>query len=258
MSLTLFISYSTKDRFYLAALKAEISKNNELEIIIVPERESPGEVLSQKVRAALERSTYVIPIIIKNSIINQWVNQEIGYSVAKDKKIIPLVKKRLFSSLKGFVNDSNELTFNYAGRRDYVKCCKKFSDYISKMTIKPQNDIVSLSSELPPAVISEIMRSLYISYEIGQTRLLNPVAPNGLLRSHSFTEKGYFFWIGRNNYKEYAFKFWNKYTPDNYIEISVDNSKKTMRIESHLDNNRSLTFIQEIKQRLNASRKIIR
>lgn len=71
----------------------------------------------------------------KNSLNNQWVNQEIGFAKSKeiDKKIriIPIIESSLLSDklLKGFINDQLDLSYNFKPdsdpkkeRRNFRKC----------------------------------------------------------------------------------------------------------------------------------------
>ena len=54
------------------------------------ERLSRFEV-TKKVADGIRESQIIIPILTKNSISSQWVNQEIGFAVAKDIKEIEII-----------------------------------------------------------------------------------------------------------------------------------------------------------------------
>jgi hypothetical protein len=112
----IFVSYSEKDRKKMIALERAIKTSSlGLDPIIVAKDIKPGKPLSEKVINAISECDILIPIISKNSISNQWVNQEIGFAFAKDKKIFPIVERSIIKNLKGFIHDQVDIPFGYDG-----------------------------------------------------------------------------------------------------------------------------------------------
>ena len=79
----------------------------------------------------IEESQYIVPILTSKSYKTQWINQEIGFAKAKNKKIIPIVEQQILTHLKGFVNSQMDLSYNFSSTPDnqkkeraaFRKCC---------------------------------------------------------------------------------------------------------------------------------------
>lgn len=62
--------------------------------IYVAERDTtPGRSLSQKIQNAIMRSDVVLVLVTEKGSRSAWVNQEIGYAVAKGKTVIPILER---------------------------------------------------------------------------------------------------------------------------------------------------------------------
>ena len=119
-----FISYCTSDSDKKDFLKNLINKCDKLEAIVVPEEQSHLEYNPEKIKNHLDICKVFLPILTSNSINNQWVNQEIGYTFGsnriKTENIFPLVEKRITNDLKGFISSSVDLNFRYENDFDTV------------------------------------------------------------------------------------------------------------------------------------------
>ena len=110
MDSAIFISYESEDKNKMKALYKAISKKYRgFKPIVVANRRNPGMALTDKVKKGIEDADYFIPIITRNSILSQWVNQEIGYAIAKDKEIVPICEDNIRDKLKGFIHNQLEL-----------------------------------------------------------------------------------------------------------------------------------------------------
>ena len=110
----IFISYSDNDRKKMIALEKAIKESAlNLKPIVVAKDAQPGVPLSEKIKKAINNCDIIIPIITEESIKNQWVNQEIGFAVAKEKKIFPIVDNAIIKNLKGFIHDQIDIPFNF-------------------------------------------------------------------------------------------------------------------------------------------------
>lgn len=109
-----FISYAEKpDKNKKEVLKKSLTKAG-FEYIPVVDVQSNGLEFRDKVRQALNKADYVIPVITKGSILNQWVNQEIGYAESSlgRTKIYALVADNALSKMKGFlIKDEEHFVF---------------------------------------------------------------------------------------------------------------------------------------------------
>lgn len=84
-----------------------------LKPIIVAAKRSPEKSFADKVKDGIFESDYIVPILTKDSVNNQWVNQEIGYAEALGIriKIFPIVETPILDDLKGFIHKNIELPY---------------------------------------------------------------------------------------------------------------------------------------------------
>jgi len=115
----IFISYSDKDKKKLRAVEKIIADNKEhLNAIIVADRRQALNSLTEKVKTGIFECNYLIPIITKQSIDSQWLNQEIGFAIAVQKKIFPIVEDKIVPLLKGFINKEMDLSYTFPGNKN--------------------------------------------------------------------------------------------------------------------------------------------
>ncbi len=136
----IFISYSSKNKNKLEILKREIGKCNILESIVIAQRREPSIPLTMKVAEGIIIADYFLPIITKQSIDNQWVNQEIGFAFALNKKIVPIIENSILDDLKGFIHKNVDLPYifqfddtnKFRESSKFRICCKKLVDDLSE------------------------------------------------------------------------------------------------------------------------------
>lgn len=141
-----FISYSSEDKNKVEALsKALRERSRKVKPIIIAGRKIPGKPLSDKVKEGILEAPYFIPILTRSSIRNQWVNQEIGFAVAHQRHIIPLVEISIIDELKGFIHNQIDLPFKFEGdssnkRKEaprFRKCYKELIVHLEGQIAKP-------------------------------------------------------------------------------------------------------------------------
>ncbi len=106
-----FVSYANEDYHLVDKLTSIIQSRSDLAPQIIANKREALKPLAEKVSQGIIMSDIVIPILTKNSISAQWINQEIGYSKALNKRILPLVDISLLKSLKGFVHKEIDLPY---------------------------------------------------------------------------------------------------------------------------------------------------
>lgn len=109
----IFISYSDEDRSRMRSLAKIIENSNHFTSIIIADRRDALTALTEKVKIGIFESDYIVPLLTKNSISSQWVNQEIGYAAALNKEIIPIINKEIINDLKGFVHKNIDLPYSF-------------------------------------------------------------------------------------------------------------------------------------------------
>ena len=63
--------------------------------IVVAKTQTPGKLLSERIKEVILAAQFFISILTRSSITNQWVNQEIGYGVENDKTILHPVEHEI-------------------------------------------------------------------------------------------------------------------------------------------------------------------
>lgn len=151
MSKKIFISYSDQDRSRMRSLERIIKKSRHFTPIIIADRREVLTALTDKVKFGIFESDYIIPILTETSIGSQWVNQEIGYAVAMNKEIVPIIEQSIINQLKGFIHKNIDLPYNFsekesqkATRGAYRKICDQL---ITDLLIKNNHNPRSLELE---------------------------------------------------------------------------------------------------------------
>lgn len=156
MEKKIFISYDSGDENKLMALCRAIATKylGRFKPIVVADRPSPNILLADKVKKGIEEADYFMPIITRNSIRSQWVNQEIGYATARRKteEFIVLIQDTLRHRLKGFIHRERSLPFTFTGcrsdprkeARSFRKC---YEGALTFLSIEPEEPLTSAGLE---------------------------------------------------------------------------------------------------------------
>lgn len=129
----LFISYSSDDVRKMRILEELIMNTKIFVPLIISDRRISLKSLSDKVIDGIKEADYIIPILSQNSISNQWVNQEIGYSVGKSKALRPIVSEALLNDLKGFIHKGLDIPYTYLPNNHSASENKKFKQACKKL-----------------------------------------------------------------------------------------------------------------------------
>ena len=115
MDMRVFISYASEDDHKRRALAGTLEKATPSFIpVVVSARREPGRLLEDKVMDCIQRADFLVPILTRSSLSNQWVNQEIGYAKGIKRRIVPVVQAEIISELKGFVHAQHDLPFLFS------------------------------------------------------------------------------------------------------------------------------------------------
>jgi hypothetical protein len=112
----LFISYSNDNYDKVKLIKKELENHILFEPLVIADRRKPNNALGKLIREGIDSAYCIVPILSSQSFKTQWINQEIGYAIAKDKPIIPIIEGTILKELKGFVNNQNQCPYCYAGK----------------------------------------------------------------------------------------------------------------------------------------------
>jgi hypothetical protein len=143
-----FVSHSTADDKKMEAVTRAIKKRAQLEPVVVVKKRQQGKWFPDKVAEAIDSADLVIPILTSNSIMSQWVNQEIGYARAKGKDIWPVLAKNQTQNLKGFLSRDQDQAYRFESSTNdrqeallFARVCKKLLD--DYLTEKKLNELPS-------------------------------------------------------------------------------------------------------------------
>lgn len=120
-------------------LKKLVSATNSLVPIVIADRRKALVPLTKKVEDGINESQIIVPILTKESISSQWVNQEIGYASAlTDIKIMPILDSSIIDDLKGFIHKQVDLSYNF---QSFSGNAKKEGMHFKKCIVELINDI---------------------------------------------------------------------------------------------------------------------
>ena len=109
----IFIAHASEDTAFADNIMQALKRVKEFAPYLAKDFPSYGLSFIEKIQNAIEASHFMIVILSENSVLNQWVNQELGFACAirkikKKLSIIPIWKSNV--PLKGFITkDTTEL-----------------------------------------------------------------------------------------------------------------------------------------------------
>ncbi len=138
----IFVSYFSGDDPKLKIVKEILKGEERIKPIIIADKREPKKLLTEKVIEGIKQADYIIPILTERSISTQWINQEIGYSKALAKNLIPIVELEIIDDLKGFIHKQIDLPYSYNRNSHKASENKSFKKAFEKL-------IIDLNSFIP-------------------------------------------------------------------------------------------------------------
>lgn len=92
MAYKVFISHSSRDQGLVISLANLLSKFG-VEVFVAEWYLAPGERIDASIFREIDASNCVVVLLTREGIRSNWVQQEVGYAISKDRYIIPLVEK---------------------------------------------------------------------------------------------------------------------------------------------------------------------
>ncbi len=143
----IFISYSDFDKDKVNLIVKELTGNIKFFPIVIASNREALKPLTQKVADGIIQSTVILPILTKNSIPTQWINQEIGFATALKKRIMPIVEIDLIDKLKGFIHKQIDLPYNYRPNEDKSEEYKGFIKQVRNLLADLDEEFQELSTD---------------------------------------------------------------------------------------------------------------
>ena len=147
----IFISYSDFDKDKVELIVNELEGNTKFFPIVIASNREALKPLAQKVADGIIKAKIILPILTKNSIPTQWINQEIGFATALNKRIMPVVESDLIDKLKGFIHKQIDLPYNYLPNTNKATEHKDFIKQVRNLLSDLEEEFQKLitAEELP-------------------------------------------------------------------------------------------------------------
>jgi len=134
MAYKVFISHSTRDQGLVISLANLLSKFG-IEVSVAEWYLASGERLDKKVFEQIERSDCVVALLTRNGIRSNWVQQEIGYSLQRNKSVIPIVEKGIDPKDLAALQGREYIEYD---PYQYQQALIKLSTYVRSLKLKKE------------------------------------------------------------------------------------------------------------------------
>ena len=134
MAYKVFISHSTCDRglvIYLANLLHKFG----VEPAVAEWYLTPGQSLDEKVFEQIRGSDCIVALLTRNGIRSNWVQQEIGYSLQRDKLVIPIVEKGVEPKDLASLQGREYIEYD---PYQYQEALNRLSTYVKSLKLKKE------------------------------------------------------------------------------------------------------------------------
>lgn len=132
MAYKVFISHSTRDQGLVISLANLLSKFG-VEVFVAEWYLAPGERLDKKVFEQIERSDCVVALLTREGIRSNWVQQEIGYSLQRNKLTIPVIEKGVDPKDLAALQGREYIEYD---PHQYQQALIKLSTYVKSLKLK--------------------------------------------------------------------------------------------------------------------------
>ena len=134
MAYRVFISHSAQDQGLVISLANLLSKFG-VEAFVAEWYLTPGERLDKKVFEQIEKSDCIVALLTRNGMRSSWVQQEIGYSLQRDKPVIPMVEKGIEPKDLAALQGREYIEYD---RYQYQQALSKLSTYVKSLKLKKE------------------------------------------------------------------------------------------------------------------------
>jgi len=134
MAYRVFISHSAQDQGLVISLANLLSKFG-VEVFVAEWYLTPGERLDEKVLEQIDKSDCIVALLTRNGMRSSWVQQEIGYSLRRDKPVIPMVEKGIEPKDLAALQGKEYIEYD---RYQYQQALSKLSTYVKSLKLKKE------------------------------------------------------------------------------------------------------------------------
>ena len=134
MAYRVFISHSAQDQGLVISLANLLSKF-EVEVFVAEWYFTPGERLDEKVLEQIKKSDCIVALLTRNGMRSSWVQQEIGFSLQRDKPVIPIVERGIEPKDLAALQGREYIEYD---RYQYQQALSKLSTYVKSLKLKKE------------------------------------------------------------------------------------------------------------------------
>lgn len=134
MAYRVFISHSAQDQGLVISLANLLSKFG-VEVFVAEWYLTPGECLDKKVFEQIKKSDCIVALLTRNGMRSSWVQQEIGYSLQRDKPVIPMVEKGIEPKDLAALQGREYIEYD---RYQYQQALSKLSTYVKSLKLRKE------------------------------------------------------------------------------------------------------------------------
>lgn len=134
MAYRVFISHSAQDQGLVISLANLLSKFG-VEVFVAEWYLTPGERLDKKVFEQIKKSDCIVALLTRNGMRSSWVQQEIGYSLQRDKPVIPMVEKGIEPKDLAALQGREYIEYD---RYQYQQALSKLSTYVKSLKLRKE------------------------------------------------------------------------------------------------------------------------
>jgi hypothetical protein len=116
MGTSIFFSHSTRDRRWCEWLAADAAKFG-ISAYLAEHDPQPGWQLAEKVKRNIGDCNALVVLLTENSVSSSYVQQEIGWALAEDKLVIPLIQPGIPSTKLAMLQGVEYIEFDFRDPR---------------------------------------------------------------------------------------------------------------------------------------------
>lgn len=135
MAYRVFISHSAQDQGLVISLANLLSKFG-VDVSVAEWYLTPGERVDEKVFEQIKKSDCIVALLTRNGMRSSWVQQEIGFSLQRDKPVIPMVEKGIEPKDLAALQGREYIEYD---RYQYKQALSKLSTYVKSLKLKKED-----------------------------------------------------------------------------------------------------------------------
>lgn len=161
MQIEIFLSHNSHDSAWCEQLATE-AKALGILTYLAERNVQPGADLAEKIQSAIRRCSAFLVLITDNSVNAPYVQQEIGYAIANNKILIPLVQPSIASESLAMLQGKEFISFDFTAPAEGLKNLNVvLTDLVNKQTQREQEQRDKDNALLVMAIAGLVLIALH-------------------------------------------------------------------------------------------------